>query len=221
MRVRVDLPPLTVQSVSHDVKRPMNDRTSELLDAACRVIARAGAARLRMSDVAREADVSTALVHYYFATRPDLLRAAFLFADARVDAHVDELIAGLDTAAERLERLLGVYVADGDELMRENSILWREMWSHAVFDGSLRAAVEESYADWLDQVQTAIADAVAEGSATTDDVDGASHRLAAIVDGLSSRLALGMLTGARAGELVRDALAIELHLSLPSPHTGT
>jgi AcrR family transcriptional regulator len=199
----------------------MNDRTSELLDAACRVIARAGAARLRMSDVAREADVSTALVHYYFATRPELLRAAFLFADARVDAYVDELIAGLDTAAERLERLLSVYVADGDELMRENSILWREMWSHAVFDESLRAVVEESYADWLDQVQTAIADAVAEGSARTDDVDGASHRLAAIVDGLSSRIALGMLTGPRAGELVRDALAIELHLHLPSRHTGT
>jgi AcrR family transcriptional regulator len=199
----------------------MNDRTSELLDAACRVIARAGAARLRMSDVAREADVSTALVHYYFATRPELLRAAFLFADARVDAYVDELIAGLDTAAERLERLLSVYVADSDELMRENSILWREMWSHAVFDDSLRAVVEESYADWLDQVQTAIADAVAEGSARTDDVDGASHRLAAIVDGLSSRIALGMLTGPRAAELVRDALAIELHLHLPSRHTGT
>ncbi len=199
----------------------MNDRTSELLDAACRVIARAGAARLRMSDVAREADVSTALVHYYFATRPDLLRAAFLFADARVDAYVDGQIAGLDTAAERLERLLSVYLADSDELMRENSILWREMWSHAVFDESLRAAVEESYADWLEQVQAAIADAVAEGSATTDDADGASHRLAAIVDGLSSRLALGMLTGARAAELIRDALAIELRLHLPAPHTGS
>ncbi len=198
----------------------MNDRTSELLDAACRVIARAGAARLRMSDVAQEADVSTALVHYYFATRPDLLRAAFLFADDRVDVYVDELIAGLDTAAERLERLLSVYVADSDELMRENSILWREMWSHAVFDDSLRAVVEESYDDWLDQVRTAIADAVAAGSARTDDVDGASHRLAAMVDGLSSRIALGMLTGPRAAELVRDALAMELHLHLPSPHTG-
>ena len=30
-----------------------------------------------------------------------------------------------------------------------------------------------------------------------------------------------MLTGPRAAELVRDALAIELHLHLPSPHTGT
>jgi AcrR family transcriptional regulator len=198
----------------------VNDRTSELLDAACRVIARAGAARLRMSDVAREADVSTALVHYYFATRPELLRAAFLCADARVDAYVDEQIALLDTAAERLERLLSVYVSDDDQLMRENSILWREMWAHAVFDESLRAAVEESYAAWLEQVQSAIADAVAEGSATTEDAGGASHRLAAIVDGLSSRLALGMVSASRAAELIHDALALELHLHLPSRHPG-
>ncbi len=199
----------------------MNDRTSELLDAACRVIAQAGAARLRMSDVAREAGVSTALVHYYFATRPELLRAAFMFADARVDVYVDEQIAVLDTAAERLERLLSVYVSDGDPVMRENSILWREMWSHAVFDDSLRAAVEESYADWIEQVQDAIAAAVAEGSARTSDIEGAAHRLAAIVDGLASRLALGMLSGPRATELVRDALVIELGLHLPAPHTGT
>lgn len=198
----------------------MNDRTSELLDAACRVIARAGAARLRMSDVAHEADVSTALVHYYFATRPELLRAAFLFADARVDAYVDEQIAVLDTAAERLERLLSIYVADADPLMRENGILWREMWSHAVFDESLRGAVEESYAAWLEQVQAAIGDAVAEGSATTGDLEGTSQRLAALVDGLASRLALGMLSGPRAAALIHDALASELGLHLPSPHTG-
>jgi AcrR family transcriptional regulator len=194
----------------------VNDRTSELLEAACRVIARGGAARLRMSDVAREAGVSTALVHYYFATRTALLREAFMYADVRVDEYVDAQIAGLATAAERLERLLSVYVSDADPLVRENSILWREMWTNAVFDDSLRTAVEESYASWLEQVQDAIRDAMAEGSAATDDVEGAAHRLAAIVDGLSARLALGMVTGPKATELVREGLAVELRLVLPS-----
>jgi AcrR family transcriptional regulator len=194
----------------------VNDRTSELLEAACRVIARGGAARLRMSDVAREAGVSTALVHYYFATRTALLREAFMYADVRVDEYVDAQIAGLATAAERLERLLSVYVSDADPLVRENSILWREMWTNAVFDDSLRTAVEESYASWLEQVQDAIRDAMAEGSAATDDVEGAAHRLAAVVDGLSARLALGMVTGPKATELVREGLAVELRLVLPS-----
>ena len=199
----------------------MNDRTSELLDAACRVIAQAGAARLRMSDVAREAGVSTALVHYYFATRPELLRAAFMFADARVDVYVDEQIAVLDTAAERLERLLSVYVSDGDPVMRENSILWREMWSHAVFDDSLRTAVEESYADWIEQVHGAIATRSrrARPRPPTSRARRTGWRRSSTAWPRGSRSAC--CPAPRATELVRDALVIELGLHLPSPHTGT
>jgi len=51
---------------------PASDRKHTILDAACVVIARDGAARLRVADVAAEAGVSTALVHYYFPARADL-----------------------------------------------------------------------------------------------------------------------------------------------------
>ena len=46
------------------------ERTRGLLDAACRVVARRGAHALRMADVAREAQVSNALLHYYLAGAP-------------------------------------------------------------------------------------------------------------------------------------------------------
>ncbi len=46
----------------------MTDRETGILEAACRVIAREGADGLRMGAVAREAGVSSALIHYYFAT---------------------------------------------------------------------------------------------------------------------------------------------------------
>ena len=41
-----------------------SDRVAEILDSACRVIARDGWHGLRMDAVAREAGVSKALVHY-------------------------------------------------------------------------------------------------------------------------------------------------------------
>ena len=71
-------------------------------------------------------------------------------------------------------------------------------------------------------MQDAIRDAVAEGSAATDDVDGAAHRLAAIVDGLSARLALGMVGGAaghgprarRAGRRAPARASVPAHASL-------
>ena len=64
----------------------MENREDAILAAACRVIAQTGAAGLRMSEVAREAGVSSALLHYYFATRHELLVRSFVFADTRVAA---------------------------------------------------------------------------------------------------------------------------------------
>ena len=68
---------------------PAPDRKHTILDAACSVIAQAGAARLRVADVAREAGVSTALVHYYFPSRADVIEQAFAHADDLADAVAD------------------------------------------------------------------------------------------------------------------------------------
>src|SRR3954447_15527722 len=85
---------------------PANARITGILEAACRVIVREGAHGLRMASVAREAGVSKALVHYYFATRQELLRHAFTFADQRSrDAIEAELELG-GMGAEKVERVL-------------------------------------------------------------------------------------------------------------------
>ncbi len=189
----------------------MSERLSEILDAACDVIARGGSERLRVSDVARTAGVSTALVHYYVPTRSDLLCRAFIHADDQVDRRVIADLAEISTAAGRLRHLLSFYLED-DPLVHRNALLWREMWSAAVFDDPLRRAVAESYAAWLEQVRGAIAAAIAEGTASTDDVPGAALRLAALVDGLAAQHVLAMLTTDEARSQVSDALAIELGL---------
>ena len=58
-------------------------RRDEILDAACRVIARVGTRALRVEDVAGEAGVATSLLYYYyFDDRTALLTAAFRHADS-------------------------------------------------------------------------------------------------------------------------------------------
>jgi AcrR family transcriptional regulator len=66
-----------------DTVPPPADRSIHILEAACRVIVREGPHGLRMARVAEEAKVSKALVHYYFATRQELLRNAFAFSEQR------------------------------------------------------------------------------------------------------------------------------------------
>src|SRR3954451_14293412 len=78
------------------------DRTHDILRAACRVIAERGCDGMRMGDVARSAGVSSALVHYYFDTRSELLRRAFLYADEQVDAFVRAAVARCEAPREKL-----------------------------------------------------------------------------------------------------------------------
>ena len=192
-------------------------RNIEILEAACRVIARGGADRLRMSDVAQEAGVSSALVHYYFDTRADLLAQAFSFADERVDARVEAELAQLGPAIERLEAVLRIYLSE-DEVVRENAVLWREMWSHSAFEPALRERLVSSYGEWIEQVEDLIRESVTEGTAPRSiDVGAAARRLAAIVDGLAAQVLLQMIDGAAAGALIRDALRIELATALDAP----
>src|SRR5918911_3109235 len=141
----------------------MADRKIEILDATCRVIAREGADGLRMSTVAREAGVSSALLHYYFDTRADLLMQAFEHADVKADEAAEEAIADIPAAIDRLRRLLLIY-AGADAGFRDDWVLWVEMWRSAIFDERLAESVRRSSATWIEQIQGLIEEAQDEGS---------------------------------------------------------
>ncbi len=189
---------------------PTNDRTIHILEAACRVIVRDGAHGLRMAGVAEEAGVSKALVHYYFATRQELLRNAFAFSERRWHTAVDTELVELPTGAARVERMLLVGV-EPDLAFSEQRALWNEVWSSLRSDDELRPLVEHSYRAWLARVVDLIEEGRADGSVAADvDSVTAGWRLGANADGLDSLLYLGIVDRAQARELMRSAVVREL-----------
>jgi AcrR family transcriptional regulator len=193
----------------------VSDRVSDILDAACRVIARRGTDGLRMSAVAREAGVSSALIHYYFATRADLLLRAFEHADEQADATIRRLTEHLPDAADRLECLLVAYAVDPD--FRADWIMWVEMWRVAIFNELLRPLVATQNAAWVEQVADVIRAGWEDGSIPSSEIDpvDAAHRLTAMVDGLGLQVLTGMTDESRASQLIRDGMAVELNLTVP------
>jgi AcrR family transcriptional regulator len=164
-----------------------------------------------MSDVAREAGVSNALLHYYFETRTELLARAFAFAEERVRKRTDAELAALPTAGQRLRRFLLLYLGD-ESVFHENSVLWNEVWSSALFDEELRPAIESAYAGWVTRVVDLVLEAVNEGSVSPrTDTEAAARRLAALVDGLGSQRLVGLVAPAEAARLVEEAIELELH----------
>ena len=189
---------------------PSNDRTIGILEAACRVIVREGAHGLRMASVADEAKVSKALVHYYFATRQELLRHAFAFSEERWHTAANAELAVVSTGAARVERMLLVGV-EPDLAFSEQRALWNEVWSSLRSDDELRPLVERSYRVWLGRVVDLIEEGQADGSIPAAvESTPAGWRLAAVADGLDSLLYLGLVDREQARELMRGAFAREI-----------
>ncbi len=188
----------------------LNERVAEILRAACRAIAREGASGLRVESVAREAGVSKALVHYYFRTRRELLRAAFAYADDRWRARAQAELALIASGAERLERYLLLYVGDEEDLL-ENRALWNEAWSGMPLDGELAPDVKAAYRRWADWLLELVEEGREDGSIPAGIAcEDAALRLTALADGLDSLLYLGLIDRGRACELVRQSVAHEL-----------
>ena len=188
----------------------MHEREEAILGAACRVIAQSGAAGLRMSEVAREAGVSSALLHYYFATRHELLARAFAFADTRVDAHVLALVGEQGSGRDRLESLLSAYLSP-DPVVTEDWVVWSELWRSARFDTTLRELLHEADREWVGQVAALLREGVSDGSIDTSiEIDDSAIRLISLVDGLGTRVLAGVLERDDALRLIERSLAREL-----------
>ena len=189
---------------------PTGDRVADILHAACRVVVRDGAHGLRMAEVAREAGVSKALLHYYFSTRQELLRAAFAFSSDLWDAAVRTQLERAPNGARRVELFLLASV-DSDEPYSEHRALWNEVWSSLRIDSELRPIVRDAYSAWVKQLVALIEQGRSDGSVATEvAARGMGRRLAAVADGLDSMLYLGLTDRRQARQLLRESLEREL-----------
>ena len=88
------------------------------------------------------------------------------------------------------------------------------MWRSAIFDERLAESVRRSSETWIDQIGGLIEEAQADGSvARAVNVDDATVRLSAVVDGLGLQILTGILTHERAAELITGALEMELGIA--------
>ena len=204
---------MTDQLVSAVDRSAGTDRPSQILDCACVVIARDGAEGLRMAAVAREANVSNALLHYYFATREELIRQAFEYHDRRETRKGNERVEQIADPIERIRDVLAHELAE-DAAVREGWILWSEMQRLAMFNEALRSSVADRSTRWVGGVATMIRVAQADGSVSSEiDADTAALRLTALVDGLGGHIIVQSRTRAEALAALEQAFVSELGLA--------
>jgi len=184
-----------------------------ILDAAIERIARDGIDGVRIARIAMDAGVSTALVHYHFATREALLAEALEHSFERAG---DTRTADTDEP-ERLQRLRDMVEQclplPGEQ--EQDWVLWVELWLRAVRHPELRPTATKLYARMHEWFAEAI-----EAGGFDCDADRVADRTVALLDGLGLRALLGdpAMPVGRAREEVWDALVRELGVAPPVAH---
>jgi AcrR family transcriptional regulator len=196
----------------------MSERKREILEAACRVIGRRGVRGLRVEEIAREADVSVALIYYYFDGRANLLQRVLEYVNDRAGIYTErEPLAG-SLVRERVEDVL-LREIDDDPTVVENVTVWSELIASALFEPHLRDAVRRSSERWTNSVAEMIREGQREGTIPDGVIAGdVAERLTALVDGLSSRWLIGTMTAEMARTLLQTAIAQEL--GVPARESG-
>jgi AcrR family transcriptional regulator len=168
--------------------RPRLDhvRRPELLAAAAAVIRQRGLENARVADVAEAAGTSAPSVLYYFASKAELLKEALTSAEERFYEDLALELEEIESAGERLLRIVETGAGEGDY----DAALWMELWARALRDGELAATRAELDGRW----RRTIAEVVRYGQERREfgpaDPEEFAVLLASLLDGLAVQIAL-------------------------------
>ncbi|MEV6204190.1 helix-turn-helix domain-containing protein [Streptomyces sp. NPDC051771] len=187
----------------------MASRSTQILEAAARVIARRGVRGLRVEELAAEAGVSTALIYYHFKDRNGILLKTLEFINDRAERYTTERDPDAPPLSprEELEHTLLLELQDTTEV-RENSSAWGELRASAVFDDVLREDLTRATLVWVQEVAALLGRVQPMAPAVA--LAGAAERLTALLEGLSMRWLSGTLQISHARALMSDGIDAEL-----------
>jgi AcrR family transcriptional regulator len=210
---------MTVRDAGHEAPGTADQRRVQMLQAALEVISERGYAETRIADVAERAGVSPALVIYYFKTKDQLLTDAIRYHDDGWYAIGQSRIAGLPTAAARLEEFVAMsYLADADPRPGSSWQLWLDFWAQAARNDAVAGVRQRSDDRWREAIAGLVREGQGAGEFREIDARDFAIYLSALVDGLTVQLALAdpAVDGSRAFDLTMRFVAGQLGFSWTS-----
>ncbi len=97
----------------------MQPTEEKILEAAKKVFHQKGYDGARMQEIANEAGINKALVHYYFRNKENLFHAVFEDSFATLISRVNEIFFSSDTILQKTEAFLSYYI----DFLLKNSYL--------------------------------------------------------------------------------------------------
>jgi AcrR family transcriptional regulator len=162
-----------------------------LFEAASRTISRRGFGSTRVADIAHEAGVSAATVHYYFKTKEDILVRTLLWANQRLVARLADATAASDDPTVRLAKFIERTIPHPGT-QRDEYLLEIDLWSHVRLHPEILPAWEAYGERWIAHLTDIIATGIAAGAFRSSlPPDEIAERIVAMTDGFSAQASIG------------------------------
>lgn len=149
--------------VNHDHRR------IEIVEAAWRIIARGGFSAATMREIASEAGFANGGLKHYFASKDDLLAAAFQHTFFRINERAAHTIG--DKSGLEAIRLLCLEMLPLDQERFVESRVTVAFWDRAASSSQLMKIHADSYAIWRNWMEQELEKARHKGQITTDESD--------------------------------------------------
>jgi AcrR family transcriptional regulator len=166
------------------------ERRQQILEATWHVIAVSGFRSLRLSDVAKRAGISSGMIHYYFDTKRDLLKAAFERYYEHSMQRRQWIMETGKGPLELLKLIVESYLPIQDETM-EGWHVWSELWVEGLQEPDLQQLNEDFYGQWRRLVAGIIRDGQDAGVIRDGSAVELANMVIAMIDGLAIQVLLG------------------------------
>jgi AcrR family transcriptional regulator len=167
------------------VRKEVNVRREEVLDAVISEVEGRGIATVRVVDIAKAMGVSKTLIFYHFGTKEELVSAAFAHAAERDFAALHDVCERPTDPVTRLVAALRLFGPAGKS---PGWLLWIDGWSAALREPALAKLIEDMDHRWTNAIAALIEEAVDAGQATCEDPAHAAWQITTLLTGASVQL---------------------------------
>lgn len=105
--------------MDESIKKPDKDTEKRILESAKKIFYKKGLAGARMQEIADEAGINKAMLHYYYRNKEKLFSAVFQEAMGRIFPHMSKILGSELPLFEKIEALIENYI----EMLRQNMYL--------------------------------------------------------------------------------------------------
>lgn len=158
------------------------ERKAQIINATIECISKYGYHNFSMQDVARTADVSKGIIHYYFLNKEDLMKGVL----DRVSGDIESLLAKTEQQSQPTERVRGLIrmLFNVVREKKEYYLINIDFWTQINQKEDIKHAVANHYAKFRSTLGTIIQQGIDAGVFKKSDASRTASVIIALVDGI-------------------------------------